>query len=122
MSKLFKLRFVKAEQPLNILFIFVTLLVSNSDKSIDFNAEQLSNISPICTTFSVLKFVIFKVVKSEHFLNIQDILYTFEVLKFDTSIDTNFVQPSNIWFITSTFSVLNFVTSKFVIILHSWNI
>ena len=46
--------FLKEEQKENILFILVTLVVLNEDKSIDSKEEHLKNISLILVTLVVL--------------------------------------------------------------------
>ena len=96
-----------SEQEENIFSIFITLEVSKLDKSSFFIDEQLSNISFMYSTFSVLKELISSSFKFFMSLNIPDIFFTFEVSNFDKSNDVILEHPENISFMDSTFLVDN---------------
>ena len=100
-------RSISCEHSENKLAILITFSVLNLDKSKLSIEEQLSNISFIYSTFSVLKEIISSSSKLFIPLNIPDISLTLLVSYPDKSKDFILEQPENILFIFSVLLVDN---------------
>ena len=106
LSKFIKFKELIFTHPENIDLKFVTLDVSNLDKSSDIKDEQSLNNSTIFSTWLVLKLDKSKYLRDEQPLNILPISNTFLVSNFDKGKFVIEEQPWNIEFMFDTDDVL----------------
>ena len=113
MSKFWKFKYFIFVQPLNILRIDTTLVVTKLDTSIDVNSPQAEKNPSIDVTLMVLNLDVSILVNFLQFEKIFFMLVTFEVSNDERSIDKSSGLSENIFSMSKTLFVLKLFKFKY---------